>query len=251
MIIGTGPQLRSIVISSVAAAGWVLPVSGELKSLGVILDGRLSFSNHVQSIVRACNFHLQALTHVRHLLSDDAASSIGCRIVASRLDYCSSLLYGAPETVLCELQRVLNNLARVVLKTSSYWDSIDLFCSLHWLFVRQRIHYRICTWPLSSVFISLLNIYPSCCSRTLPPALQGRRRRCCYQCPAAGLILAREPSGWPRLFFVTTCRQTLDWRSQCKVLRNVQRHTCSGPLSPDSVRRTPLYFKDALQICYA
>jgi len=49
---------------------------------------------------------------VQHLLTTELATTIECSIVATRLDYCNLLLYGAPEATLDKLQRAQNNLAR-------------------------------------------------------------------------------------------------------------------------------------------
>jgi len=61
----------------------------------------------------------RVLCHVRHMLSTELAVTIGCSIVASRLDYCNSLLYGAPSMSLDRLQRSQDMLARVVTQSSS------------------------------------------------------------------------------------------------------------------------------------
>jgi len=54
----------------------------------------LSFDKHVSNVVRACNFHIRALRHIRPLLTLEAAKTVAVSIVGSRLDYCNSLLYG-------------------------------------------------------------------------------------------------------------------------------------------------------------
>ena len=87
----------------------------------------------------ACKFHTRALRHIRHMLSTELAVTIGCSIVASRLDYCNSLLYGAPSTSLDKLQRCQNMLARVVTQSSSRTSAKPLLQSLHWLPIRERI----------------------------------------------------------------------------------------------------------------
>ena len=67
----------------------------KLKSLGVVVDGHLWFDSHAREI-RASNYHTCAHRHICLTLSDDTARSIACSLVASKLDYCNSLLYGAP-----------------------------------------------------------------------------------------------------------------------------------------------------------
>ena len=55
-------------MKAVTVAGTSLPLSHELKSLGVTLDDHLRFDSHVRA-VKACTFHTLALRHVRHMLS--------------------------------------------------------------------------------------------------------------------------------------------------------------------------------------
>jgi len=105
-MIGTTAQLKSAdaATTTVSIAGAPLPVSRELKSLGVLLDDHLRFDRHASAVAKACSYHTRALRHVRHLLTTELATSIACSIVATRLDYCNSLLYGAPEATLDKLQ---------------------------------------------------------------------------------------------------------------------------------------------------
>ena len=66
-------------------------------------------------------------------------------IVASRLDYCNAMLYGAPANAFDVLQRAQNNLARVVCQHGGRTDAKPLLQSLHWLPVKQRVTYKMAT----------------------------------------------------------------------------------------------------------
>ena len=88
-------------------------------------------------------FHTRTLRHVRSLLTDDVAQTVACSIVASRLDYCNALLCGAPAATFDRLQRVQNNLTRVVCQSRGRTDARPLLRSLHWLPVRQRVNYKV------------------------------------------------------------------------------------------------------------
>ena len=66
------------------------------------------YANH------SCNYHVWAQRHICRCLARDAANSIACSIVGTRMDYCNCLLYGATEKSLDRLQRVQNKLARFV-----------------------------------------------------------------------------------------------------------------------------------------
>jgi len=67
MILGITPaQLSSAAaVSVVDVAGITLPVSSQLKSLGVITDNHMHFDSHVGAVARTCNYHTPALRHVR------------------------------------------------------------------------------------------------------------------------------------------------------------------------------------------
>jgi len=135
----------------------------------------LQFDSHVRAVAKACTFHTRALRHVRHMLSTELAVTIGCSIVGSRLDYCNSLLYGAPSMSLDRLQRCQDMLARVVTQSSSRTSAKPLLQSLHWLPIRERIRHKVATLTFKAHRLSsppylnsLLNDYVS--SRTLRPS---------------------------------------------------------------------------------
>ena len=81
-------------------------------------------------MARACNYHLQAICHIRHLLTTDLAVTLACSLIPSRLDYCNAVLHGAPTGSIQKLQRVQNT-------------AQPLLEHLHWLPVHQRIDYKL------------------------------------------------------------------------------------------------------------
>ena len=129
--------------SGVGIAGSQITFSVKLKSLGVTLDKTLSFDEHVKNTVKASNFHIKALRHIRPLLNKSIANSVACSIVTTRLDYCNSLLYRTSKTNLDKLQRIQNTLARVVAGSRKRDHITPVLKDLHWLPVEQRINYKI------------------------------------------------------------------------------------------------------------
>jgi len=140
---GTRQRLHNLP-SSLLVAGCDINTVDTLKTLGVTLDSALSFVPHINNVVRSCNYHLRALRHIRRSLPRHVANTIACSIVGSRVDYCNSLLYGVSSAGLQKLQRVQNNLARVVSDTSRFQTpSADLLSDLHWLPINKRINFKI------------------------------------------------------------------------------------------------------------
>ena len=97
-------------------AGVNLLVSEQMKVLSVILDRRLTFEKHASAVAKLCNYHAQAIHHIRHLLMPKLAQTLACSFILSRIDYCNALLYGATTGTIQKLQCVQNNAARIVLQ---------------------------------------------------------------------------------------------------------------------------------------
>ena len=108
-------QLRAAsCLRSLSVAGVDLPVADSMKVLGVTLDHRLTFDNHVSAVARSCNYHARTIRHLSHLPIQDLTQTFACNLILSRIDYCNAVLYGAPSGTIQKLQRVLNNAARIV-----------------------------------------------------------------------------------------------------------------------------------------
>ena len=91
-------------------------VKESIKILGVHLNPTLSMDNQVKASIKACNYHIRALRHVRRGLTLESAKLIALGLVTSRLDCCNSLLYGTSNSNLNKLQRVQH--CRVILRES-------------------------------------------------------------------------------------------------------------------------------------
>ena len=81
-------------------------MSNWLKILGVTLDNALTFENHVNDVVKACNYHMHALRHLQRSLIRDVANTLSYSIVGSITNYRNALLFGATDEVLDKIERV-------------------------------------------------------------------------------------------------------------------------------------------------
>ena len=132
-------------VASFQVSGADIELSATIKSLGVILDSKLTFDKHVSNVIQACYCHIRALRHVRESLPDDVARTVACSIVGSRLDYCNSLLAGMTKLNTAKLQRVQNTLALTVIRLGKFDHITPALKDLHWLPIEQRITYKLCT----------------------------------------------------------------------------------------------------------
>ncbi|XP_065681413.1 uncharacterized protein LOC136095107 [Hydra vulgaris] len=128
---------------NIAFSGTTITTINSVKILGVILDSKLSMDKHINNIIKSCNYHIRALRHIRPCLTKEAANIIACGIVNSQLDYCNSILSGTYQKNIKKLQRIQNNLSRIVFHSPFHLKSEILLKSLHWLPIHQRIIYKI------------------------------------------------------------------------------------------------------------
>jgi len=118
--------------------------SPSAKNLGVTFDEDFNFQRHINSTVKACNYHIREFRRIRKHLDMDVATSMANALVSSRLDYCNSLLYGLPNKYIKKLQLVQNTLARIVCNApKKYTSCTKLLKNLHWLPIRSRIQFKI------------------------------------------------------------------------------------------------------------
>lgn len=172
---GTPEQLKrlSTAADSIKIAGVTVGFTSCLKSLGVTLDSRLSFEHQIRAVCQSGYYHIRALRHIRNTLSDDDARSVASALVASRLDYCNSLYYGAHAKSIAKLQRLQNTLARVVTRTRRFDHITPVLRSLHWLPVPQRITFKLAL----TIFKTRFSGQPSYLSSLLVPYLPTRSLR--------------------------------------------------------------------------
>ena len=102
------------------------------------IDTSLSSAYHVST-------WLLQLRRTRRSLDQESAATLVHAFVTSRVDYCNTLLAGAPKVTTDKLQRVLNAAARVLTGTHKFDRSLTqlLHTELHWLDIPERVTYKL------------------------------------------------------------------------------------------------------------
>ena len=148
----------------------------------------------------------------------------------SRFDYCNSLLYGINKLQLDMLQSVLRASARLIFRKRKF-DSISLEIrdKLHWLPMRKRIPFKICT----TVYKCLHGGAPPYLVEMLPvtdtPALRRLRsatRGDLITPSSKQFDLVREVSTFPGQPCGTLYRSTSDSANRFNHLRNNWKRFC-------------------------
>lgn len=134
----------------------------EARNLGIIIDSSLSMSSQASHAAKMANFYLHEIRKIRNFLTVESCKILIQSLVISRLDYCNALYNGANENVIHKLSRVQRYAARVIAKfyKNDHTSITELLYSLHWLPVRARIQFKICSLMFSVIhYMSPYNLY--------------------------------------------------------------------------------------------
>ena len=135
------PSLRKNLLSPPSNLASPRSVPGSSPTSCLSMTPRLSrLSSKVAS---SCFYYIYNIRRIRKYLSREVCETLVNSLITSRLDYCNSLLYGCPSSLLARLQRVQNSAARLVYNVSCTFSSSPLLINLHWLPVKHRILLKI------------------------------------------------------------------------------------------------------------
>ena len=140
-----GNNRKKAEVEFVNIAGSYIKVlnGGNVRNLGAYFDSRLCMDTHVNKIVQSCQFHLQRISRIRHLLDIETMKILIVSFVLSRIDYCNALLKSAPKYVIEKLQKLENRAARMVMNCGFRDHITPILKDLHWLPVHLRIDFKI------------------------------------------------------------------------------------------------------------
>ena len=104
----------------------------------------LNFKNHINSVVKTCNYHIRNLYSIRKFLDQDCLITLVHSLIVSRVDYCNSLYLGLPNYLLKKLQSIMNKSARLIFSVAPRVHITQFLIKLHWLPIKARIEFKIC-----------------------------------------------------------------------------------------------------------
>ena len=198
-------------VAGIGLAGAVIPFAKTVKDFGVSIDQHLTFDGHISKVVGSFHYHIRALRHIRRLIRVRVRDSKHARvfhIVATRLDYCNSVLSGITAKNITRLQRVQNSLAQVVCCAPYRSPSRPVLQSLHWLPVEYRIQHKIATLTFKVRFHHQPNhLHQLITTYTYPVVYFVRLMPVCWPSPGHLPLLQLAPSASPLLGSGTPCQK--------------------------------------------
>ena len=110
-----------------------------------VIDGGGALLTYLHTSANRCCSFLEPLLSVGN--STVHWANVVHSFVTSRVDYCNGLLAAAPVKQMDQLQRVLNAVARLLLRVprSDFNLRVKVRDQLHWLRIPERVTFKLCT----------------------------------------------------------------------------------------------------------
>ena len=92
IVIGTSSSLWKNTLDSIEIGNTKIHRSSKMKFLGVFLDEKLSFKDHIQNRLKKANYNLRLISNIQKYIDIDTTKMLLCTLVLSQLDYVNSIL---------------------------------------------------------------------------------------------------------------------------------------------------------------
>ncbi len=140
LVVSANPSLQHNFTFQLGSS--TITSSKTARNLGVVIDDKLNFSDHIAKTARSGRFALYNIRKIRPFLSEHATQLLVQALVLSRLDYCNALLAGLPANSIKPLQLIQNAAAKLIFNEPKRMHVTPLFINLHWLPIAARIKFK-------------------------------------------------------------------------------------------------------------
>jgi hypothetical protein len=135
-------KLLRICQDKIKVDDMILEYSETVKYLGVIVDYRLMFDEHIKYNAAKISRKTGYLMRIGRYLSKWSKKTVFNTIVAPHYEYCASIYLGANKQDINKLQMLQNKAMRCILRCDWYTPKTEMLRSLEWLSVKQRIKFK-------------------------------------------------------------------------------------------------------------
>lgn len=113
-----------------------------IKYLGVMLDEKLNFNEHIDYTIRKAARKFGVMCRISRYLTADAKVEVYNSLIAPHFDYCASILFLATQRQLKRMQVLQNKVMRLILRCERLTPRRSMLDCLQWMSVKQRIDYN-------------------------------------------------------------------------------------------------------------
>ena len=173
LVISSKSIARGIVSPMLHIGDHQVVATSTARNIGVMMDSKASMEAHVLLVCKSSFVHIRNLSRIKKFLDSSSLERLVHAFTTTKLDYCNSLLCGAPSTLINKLQRIQNIVARLITGHGRCEHITPVLKSLHWLPVKQRITFK----TLVLVYKAVNNLAPAYLKELLYPYVPCRGLR--------------------------------------------------------------------------
>jgi hypothetical protein len=167
-------------------AGCVVPLADTVKLLGVTIDRRLSFDEHVQNVCKSAYYHILALKHIRSSLSTDMAKTVASALVIldsiTPTPCCTTLVQG-----ICRNYSEFRTRSSASLHTQNVLSIFTLYFNNYTGFQSITISTtRWRHWRIKCGQLEVQHTYFHQSATMLQPEIHDHPHNICSTCPSSG-----------------------------------------------------------------
>ena len=145
IVFGSRQKLQRLPPISVKFMGATVAGSPTVRNLGVVFDQTMTFSAHVDDVVKRCTGLLIGLSHCRHSLPQATLTTLVQGLVTSLVRYCICVYGTCNAGQTARLQKLLNFGARVISGRRKFDHISDVLRQLEWLTASNMYLYHSLT----------------------------------------------------------------------------------------------------------
>ena len=105
---------QSLHISIKVGDQYITPSERPPKNLGVYFDSTCSLKDHASNVCRSIHFNLYSIGKTRKYLDRPTVEKLVNATITSRLDYCTTIIFGIPKELISQLQKRQTHAACVI-----------------------------------------------------------------------------------------------------------------------------------------
>ena len=114
LVISSKSIARGIVSPSLHIGDHQVVATSTARNIGVMMDSKASMEAHVLSVCKSSFIHIRNLSRIKKFVDSSSLECLVHACITTKLDYCNSLLCGAPSALINKLQRIQNIVAMII-----------------------------------------------------------------------------------------------------------------------------------------
>ena len=120
LVLETQQQLNKITDINIRIGDNIIEPTDFIRNLWAYFDSKLKGTSHINRLSSTIYRSIKGITRIRHFLDVNTTKTLIQSLVLSKVDYCNSILLGAPKYNLDKLQCLQNMTCRIILKLHRY-----------------------------------------------------------------------------------------------------------------------------------